>query len=405
MRAPQTPAARLAHNLPNGADGLFAVAPMMDYTNRFLRFLLRRLSARATLYTEMVTANTLVNCDERELPRFLERELGDHPTVLQIGGSDPSVLKRAAARAAPWGYDAINLNCGCPSDRVAGAGCFGAALMREPELVARCCTELASGAPDVPVSVKIRVGVADSARAAIEADEEALYDGLASFVDVVAREGGVHHFALHARQAVLGGLSPAQNREVPPLRPVLARRLAADFPHLSISLNGGIQNLAEARAALGANGSALAPPRAGSGVLSGVMVGRAVVSRPWTWATVDTDLYGAAANPAQNRLQLLEEYAAFAESVEVANPQRLRHLLVAPVVNLFAGEPNGKKFRVALDAATKKSKEEVSFSSMLLGSARSTLSAETLLVSPGTQWDFRERCYLEPAPTAREVCS
>lgn len=117
-------------------DGPFAVAPMMDHTNRFLRYMLRRISARATLYTEMVTANTLVHCAETELRRFLEHEgAGSRPTVLQIGGADPVLLRQAARIAAPWGYDAINLNCGCPSDRVAGSGAFGAALMTKPQLV------------------------------------------------------------------------------------------------------------------------------------------------------------------------------------------------------------------------------------------------------------------------------
>ena len=137
-------------------DGLFAVAPMMDYTNQFLRYLLRRVSKRATLYTEMVTANTLVHCGETELPRFLEHDgAAEQPLVLQLGGSDPEMLRRAAEIAEPWGYTALNLNCGCPSDRVAGSGCFGAAMMRDPALVAECCAALADGASGrLPVTVK-----------------------------------------------------------------------------------------------------------------------------------------------------------------------------------------------------------------------------------------------------------
>ena len=130
---------------PHTDDGLFSVAPMMDYTDRFMRFLLRRLTSRGTLYTEMVTANTLVHCEESELERFLGREQTDGPTVFQLGGCDPEQLELAAAKVAEWGYDAINLNCGCPSDRVAGKGAFGASLMRHPDLVADCCASIASG--------------------------------------------------------------------------------------------------------------------------------------------------------------------------------------------------------------------------------------------------------------------
>ena len=255
-------------------EGAFAVAPMMDYTNRFLRFMLRRISRRATLYTEMVTANTIVHCDPRELSRFLgtrahfshmwarlsphhfphtparfsfpvetdgERE---RPVVLQLGGSDPHQLRAAAAIAAEWGgFDAINLNCGCPSDRVAGGGGFGAAMMAQPELVGACCAAIRDGTGgSLPVSVKCRVGLADSAREAIEAHESDLYEGLSRFVTVVAAEGGVTHFAVHARQAVLGGLSPAQNREVPPLRHHLVHSLAREYPQYSFSLNGGLNS-------------------------------------------------------------------------------------------------------------------------------------------------------------------
>ena len=136
---------------------------MMDQTDRFLRFLLRRLTARATLYTEMVSSNALVHCDDTD--RFLDVNDDRSPLVLQVGGADPAVLRRAATVAVPYGYSAINLNCGCPSDRVAGAGSFGAALMRSPSLVADCCAALAEGAPGVPISVKCRIGVAETAEA------------------------------------------------------------------------------------------------------------------------------------------------------------------------------------------------------------------------------------------------
>lgn len=170
-------------------DGPFAVAPMMDYTNQFLRFMLRRISARATLYTEMVTANTLVHCAPSELERFLAHEgAASSPSVLQVGGADPELLRKAAEIAAPWGYDAINLNCGCPSDRVAGSGAFGAALMRRPELVADCCRGLADGAPGIPITIKCRIGVTSDRSKAAEVDDEAVYAELHKFVETVSSQ-------------------------------------------------------------------------------------------------------------------------------------------------------------------------------------------------------------------------
>ena len=312
---------------PHTDDGLFSAAPMMDYTDRFMRFLLRRLTSRGTLYTEMVTANTLVHCEESELERFLGHDQTDGPTVFQLGGSDPAQLERAAAKVAAWEYDAINLNCGCPSDRVAGKGAFGASLMRHPDLVADCCAAIASGG-GVPVSVKCRIGITDDRAQAAEVDEEPVYAELAHFVQRVSERGGVEHFVVHARRAVLGGLSPDANRKVPPLRPQLVHRLAADFPALRFSVNGGLNCMDDLD-------EHLLP----SSRLSGVMVGRAVMSRPWHWSAVDTALYGADADPASSRRQLLHEYAAFAEQQEARLPQRLRRVLLSPCLNLFAGGP------------------------------------------------------------------
>lgn len=176
----------------------------------------------------MVTSNTLVHCSESELPRFLAHEgEREQPLVLQLGGADPEQLRAASAIAEPWGYTALNLNCGCPSDRVAGSGCFGASLMREPALVADCCAAMAEGAGGrLPVTVKCRIGVTDDKSLASIIDDEATYERLHHFVSTVHRSGGVHHFVLHARKAVLGGLSPAQNRQIPPLRYGLVRQLA-----------------------------------------------------------------------------------------------------------------------------------------------------------------------------------
>jgi hypothetical protein len=191
-------------------DERLSLAPMMEYTDRHLRFLLRLLSTRMVLYTEMITAMALVHCSDDARDRFLRfNDPGEHPVVLQLGGSDAAMLREAARMALPYGYDAINLNCGCPSERVSGSGCFGAALMREPQLVAELCRAMGEGAEGkVPITVKCRIGV----------DDDDSYEQLARFVKVVSEGSPVRHFVVHARKAILGGLSPEQNRKVPPLK-------------------------------------------------------------------------------------------------------------------------------------------------------------------------------------------
>ena len=367
-------------------DGLFAVAPMMDYTDRFLRFLLRRLTTKATLYTEMVTANTIVHCQESELPRFLEHDTVDEqPVVLQIGGADPENLRKASAIAEPYGYSAINLNVGCPSDRVAGSGCFGAALMENPTLVADCCAAMADGVGHrLPITVKCRIGVTKDRRRAKEIDDEATYDELARFVDTVATRGGVRCFQIHARKAVLGGLSPAQNRQIPPLRYNLVHQLAADFPEMRFALNGGVETIDDAHRAL----------QDGERRLSGVMVGRSVVAKPWHWSTLDTSLYGCDVNPAASRREVLSAYAEYADAMEAATPQRIRHLLIKPAVNLFAGEPHGKSFRRAVDETA--ADKSIPAGQVLLRAAGQALLDETLDAPPGHLWDYTARAYVSP---------
>lgn len=323
---------------------------MMDFTNRFLRYLLRGVTRRSTLYTEMVNANALVHCAPSELPRFLDYDADtEHPLVLQLGGSDPEMLRRACAIGREWGYDAINLNCGCPSDRVAGAGSFGAALMRDPDLAAEICAAMADGAGGTPVTVKCRIGVADSTAEALAVGHDELLDGLSHFVDAISSRARVQHFAVHARQAVLGGLSPDQNRKVPPLHYGVVHELAAARPDLSISLNGGIQ-WPEQAVRLCAGRSAAARRRVGaiggggggggwggggddgaekSGLISGVMVGRGFIDRPWSWATVDSSLYGSA-DPALSRRALLHAYAEYAERMEAEHPQVFTSVSLQP---------------------------------------------------------------------------
>ena len=235
--------------MPNTAATMAArlsIAPMMDWTDRHCRFFHRQMTRRAMLYTEMVTAPAVIHGPRA---RLLDFSTDEHPVALQLGGSDPVELAAAVRAARDWGYDEINLNCGCPSDRVQ-SGCFGAVLMERPALVADCVAAMQAESP-VPVTVKCRIGVDDQ-------DPETVLPG---FVETVAA-AGVRHFIIHARKAWLKGLSPKENREIPPLDHALVLRMKARFPELTICLNGGVATLEQARALLDQG-------------LDGVMIGRA----------------------------------------------------------------------------------------------------------------------------------
>src|SRR5258708_5900773 len=240
----------------------FAVAPMMDWTDRHCRVLHRLLSARARLYTEMVTADAILHGDRGRLIGFSPQE---HPVALQLGGSEPLKLAQAARVAEGFGYDEINLNIGCPSDRVQ-SGCFGAALMREPEPVGDCAAAMRA-AVAVPVTVKCRIGV----------DDQEPGEALFALVDRCAR-AGVNTFAVHARKAWLKGLSPKENREVPPLDYGIVYRLKAEHPQLTVVLNGGVAGFEPALARLQH--------------LDGVMMGRAAYQEPWPLSAAHSLLFG-----------------------------------------------------------------------------------------------------------------
>ena len=224
---------------------------MMDWTDRHCRVFHRLMTRRAMLYTEMVTAPAILHGPK---PRLLDYSAQEHPIALQLGGSDPGDLARAVQIARPWGYDEVNLNCGCPSDRVQ-SGAFGAVLMERPALVAECVKAMQDVA-DVPVTVKCRIGVDDQTPETV----------LPRFLETVSA-AGVSHFVVHARKAWLKGLSPKENREIPPLNYDLVLQMKAEFPHLTICLNGGVTSLAQAKALL-AQG------------LDGVMIGRAAYHDP-----------------------------------------------------------------------------------------------------------------------------
>jgi tRNA-dihydrouridine synthase A len=240
---------------------------MMDWTDRHCRFFHRLLSQRTLLYTEMVNTGAVIHGDAHRHLRFNEEE---HPVALQLGGSEPDDLAQAARIGAQWGYDEINLNCGCPSERVQ-RGAFGACLMKEPALVADCVKAMVD-AVDVPVSVKHRIGI----------DQDEGYGFVRDFVGQVS-DAGCRVFSVHARNAWLQGLSPKENREIPPLRYELAYQLKRDFPDLIISVNGGITTNAQITEHLN--------------YADGVMVGRAAYHNPWLMSTWDSEFYGEALRP------------------------------------------------------------------------------------------------------------
>lgn len=299
-----------------------SVAPMMERTDRHCRYLLRLLAPHAWLYTEMVTAAAIRHGDRERLLRFAEVE---HPVALQLGGSDPALLAEAARHGAAAGYDEINLNVGCPSDRVQ-AGCFGAALMREPALVARCVAAMRDEV-DVPVTVKTRLGV----------DEHDSYEFLCELVDAVV-EAGCRTLIVHARKAWLKGLSPKENREVPPLDYARVHRLKRDYPALEIILNGGLAQFDAAIRELDA--------------VDGIMLGRAAYADPMLLARLDAAIFGGDSPVARcapgspSAASALEAYTAHVER-EVHAGTRL-NAITRHLMGLFAGRRGGRHWRRAL---------------------------------------------------------
>lgn len=249
----------------NYKERVLSIAPMMDWTDRHCRFFHRLLTRRALLYTEMVTTGALVHGD---VARHLRFHAEEHPVALQLGGSEPAELAHCAKLGQDWGYDEINLNCGCPSERVQ-RGAFGACLMNEPQLVADCVKAMVD-VVDIPVTVKHRIGI----------DRVESYDFVRDFVGAVS-EAGCGTFIVHARNAWLKGLSPKQNREVPPLRYELVHRLKHDFPSLCFSINGGFADTAQMQQHLR--------------LLDGVMVGREAYHNPWWLADWDRVFFDAPA--------------------------------------------------------------------------------------------------------------
>jgi tRNA-dihydrouridine synthase A len=302
------------------------VAPMMDWTDRHCRFFLRLITRRARLYTEMITAPALVHGD---VPHHLDFDPAERPLALQLGGSDPDELAHAARLGAAFGYDEINLNCGCPSERVQ-TGSFGACLMAEPALVARCVAAMRD-AVHVPVTVKHRIGL----------DHDERYEFVRDFVGTVA-EAGCDVFIVHARNAVLKGLSPKENREVPRLRYDVVRRLKRDFPGLRFVLNGGIVDWDTAERELAH--------------VDGVMLGRAAYHDPYLLAQADARLFDDE-RPVRSRAEVLRAMANYAE-MQVARGTPLR-AITRHMLGLYHGQSGGRRFRQLLSDAARLRDDDV----------------------------------------------
>lgn len=291
----------------------FSIAPMMDWTTRHYRYFARLLSRNAVLYTEMVTTGALIHGDAG---RFLAYDESEHPVALQLGGSNASELAQCAVLAERAGFDEVNLNVGCPSDRVQN-NAIGACLMAEPQRVAEGVAAM-SEAGSLPVTVKHRIGI----------NGRESYDELRDFVGTVAR-AGCGTFIVHARIAILEGLSPKENREIPPLKYDWVYALKKDFPELEIIINGGIKTLDECRAHLDA--------------VDGVMVGREAYQNPWMLSQVDPLLYGQAAAPVADRHAVLEALLPFV-AAELERGVWLNHIS-RHLLGLFHGCPGGRRFR------------------------------------------------------------
>jgi len=294
------------------APSRFSIAPMLDWTDKHCRYFHRLLTKESLLYTEMITTGAIIH----GRGDFLAYNKQEHPVSLQLGGSNPTDLAICAKLASERGYDEINLNVGCPSDRVQN-GRFGACLMAEPDLVADCIKSM-KDTVDIPVTVKTRIGI----------DELDSYEFLTAFISKVHEEGGCYDFTIHARKAWLSGLSPKENREIPPLDYVRAYQLKKDFPHLNVSLNGGIKTLEEAIGHLQH--------------IDGVMVGREAYQSPYILASVDQQLFGVE-RPIKKRSQVVREMYPYMEN-QLSKGVYLGHM-TRHMLGLFQSMPGARQWR------------------------------------------------------------
>lgn len=296
------------------ASHRFCIAPMLDWSDRHCRHFWRLLTRRARLYTEMITTGALLH---GRADRHLQHDEFEHPIAVQLGGSDPADLARAAKICARYGYDEINLNVGCPSERVK-SGAFGACLMNEPETVASCVRAM-QDAVDIPVTIKCRIGV----------DDNDSYEALHNFI-AVNRDAGCRVFIIHARKAWLTGLSPKENREIPPLNYPVVFRVKQDFPDLAIVLNGGLKTIDSCHQALLQ--------------LDGVMMGREAYQNPFLLGRIDREIFGIDEEGSRrDRFTIAREYGNYVEK-QLANGARLNHM-TRHILGLFNGQPGARNWR------------------------------------------------------------
>jgi tRNA-dihydrouridine synthase A len=302
----------LSDSTPKDLNRRFCVAPMLDWTDRHCRFFLRLISQHAVLYTEMLTTGAILHGDTE---RFLGMNAAEHPVALQLGGSNPGDLAAACKLAEKYAYAEINLNCGCPSDRVQ-SGMFGAVMMKNAAVTAKCVSAMRE-ATDLPVTVKHRIGV----------DDYDSYDFLCQFVGTLS-EAGCNTFLVHARKAWLKGLSPKQNREVPELNYDRVYQLKRDFPGSDIIINGGITTLEQSIRHLNR--------------LDGVMMGREAYTNPYILATVDQEIYGDN-HPIKSRIEIAEQFLNYIDN-EMIKGTKL-HAMTRHILGLFHGMPGARQFR------------------------------------------------------------
>ncbi|WP_369152070.1 tRNA dihydrouridine(20/20a) synthase DusA [Candidatus Thiodubiliella endoseptemdiera] len=297
----------------------FSVAPMMDWTDRHCRYFHRLLSKETQLWSEMVTTKAIIYGDKN---RLLDFDAAEHPLVLQLGGSEPDEMAQCAKIAQDWGYDEVNINVGCPSDRVQ-SGSFGACLMQTPEVVAQCVDAMRQ-VSDIPVSVKSRIGV----------DDMEHYDELVNFITQV-ENAGCNNFVIHARKAWLKGLSPKENRTVPPLNYEWVYQIKKDFPHLMIGINGGINSMDSALVHLEK--------------VDSVMLGRVAYHQPYLLSEVDGRIYGKKTDILLREQVLLQFIDYMKKQSEQGVPIRsmTRHIL-----GLYHGQPNARRFKQLLSGKT-----------------------------------------------------
>ena len=316
---------------PNSINNLhkISVAPMMDCTDKHFRMIIRKISSRALLYTEMIVVQSLIYTEKKG--RFLDFNSEEHPLSIQFGGDNPKMLEEAAKMAQDWGYDEINFNVGCPSPRVC-SGNFGASLMKDPSKVAKCIESLKNNC-SIPVTIKHRIGV----------DDDDSFDKLNSFVKEVAN-AGADRFTVHARKAILKGLNPKQNRTIPPLKYDIVQQLKKNNPDLLIEINGGFTNIDQCIKALSD--------------LDGVMIGRSVYKYPLRWSEIDQKIYGENTT-SKKASEIIISLVPYIEN-HLKNGGKTwdvcKHL-----INLVEGIPNAKIWRNEISARSIKQELSIDY--------------------------------------------